>query len=475
MNTLDFENRENRKLGLDSVSDEYIKHLSYLAEKSEYYPTYHVAPKHGLMNDPNGLVQLDGWYHLFYQWFPLGPVHGLKHWYHVKTKDFLHYIDMGVAMTPEIGIDEAGCYSGMIEACSNNVYYTGVDSELRQNVCKAMFVDEKIVDRKVIIELDPSLTTQEFRDPYVFDMGQRKGMIVGAKLLNEQGSFILYEEKDEEFHLVGPLQMEDAQLGYMLECPNLLSIDGKDIVVFSPQGIESPDKYTYRNVFSVAYGIGKLDMDNGSFACDGYEELDKGFDFYAPQIFKDEQGRNLMLAWLGNSKCVYPSDHEQWAHMMTLPREIKLVNDRIYQWPIEELSVLRGHETVVADSHKLSSQSFELDLNVEENFEIVLSNKNGDTLVFSGNGSEYILDRGGMTHLYNEQYGNVRYAKRKRSKDSLENIRIYVDRSSIEIFAAEGAVSFTSRFYLDGFNNLNLSGCNGTMYYMKDVVMMEVK
>lgn len=50
------------------------------------------------MNDPNGLCEINGIHHIFYQWFPAGPVHGLKHWYHLTTKDFIHYEDHGVAM-----------------------------------------------------------------------------------------------------------------------------------------------------------------------------------------------------------------------------------------------------------------------------------------------------------------------------------------------------------------------------------------
>lgn len=70
---------------------EYFQRIQETTRKDPYYPVWHIAPKCGLMNDPNGLCEINGIHHIFYQWFPAGPVHGLKHWYHLTTKDFIHY------------------------------------------------------------------------------------------------------------------------------------------------------------------------------------------------------------------------------------------------------------------------------------------------------------------------------------------------------------------------------------------------
>lgn len=45
-----------------------------------WYPRYHLAPRAGWMNDPNGLVWFDGWYHAFYQHHPYSPKWGPMHW-----------------------------------------------------------------------------------------------------------------------------------------------------------------------------------------------------------------------------------------------------------------------------------------------------------------------------------------------------------------------------------------------------------
>ncbi len=65
----------------------YLEELSEFVSQSEYLPKYHIYPKSGLMNDPNGLAYFNGEYNFFYQWFPFEPNHGMKHWGHLTSKD----------------------------------------------------------------------------------------------------------------------------------------------------------------------------------------------------------------------------------------------------------------------------------------------------------------------------------------------------------------------------------------------------
>ena len=63
------------------------KRLSVLHDsitESRWRTQYHIQPVTGLMNDPNGFCYFEGKWHLFYQWFPFGAVHGMKHWYQVS-------------------------------------------------------------------------------------------------------------------------------------------------------------------------------------------------------------------------------------------------------------------------------------------------------------------------------------------------------------------------------------------------------
>ena len=473
MNLLDFSDRKNKFIPLADVSPEYIKGLKQFVEKSSYYPAYHIAPPHGLMNDPNGLCQIDGWYHIFYQWFPLGPVHGLKHWYHLKTRDFIHYKDFGPAIIPDSDLDRDGCFTGAANEENGQwfFYYTGVKDGIQQ-VVKARFDGDKTIsDKTLVIPHDPNLTTNEFRDPVIY---KNRYILVGSQKLDKKGSICVFKKCGNSFENLGFMSLHEDLAGYMIECPNLISLDEKkDLLIFSPMGVGSPDRFTFRNVFSVAYGIGHFDSKNVNFDTDLYSEMDNGFDFYAPQIFRDETDRVILLGWFGNSKCVYPSDAEQWAHMMTLPRSISYEGNKLCQKPLEELKGLRKEAQPLEKDQKLINGSFELDLDPLTDFSITLYNEAGEYLTFSGKEKEYCLDRAHSSHLYNEKYGQKRYGIRDLSKS--QRLRIFVDRSAIEIFADNGFCVFTSRFYLDRLSGLKCQGAKGNLYYLRNLETEEIR
>jgi len=92
--------KEKRYRKMHDVTEEEIKGLAKLVKQCPWRQSFHVQPVTGLLNDPNGFSFYNGEYHLFYQWFPLGPVHGLKHWYHTKSKDLVHWENVGLALEP---------------------------------------------------------------------------------------------------------------------------------------------------------------------------------------------------------------------------------------------------------------------------------------------------------------------------------------------------------------------------------------
>ena len=78
----------------------------------------------------------------------------------------------------------------------------------------------------------------------------------------------------------------------MWECPDYINIDGKDVLIFSPQGV-NPKGFDYNNIYNVVYAIGNMNLDNLVFEIDTIKEFEKGFDFYAPQTFKKGKKINL--------------------------------------------------------------------------------------------------------------------------------------------------------------------------------------
>ena len=69
----------------------YLKELVEYCKDTPRHPSYHIHPPCGLVNDPNGLAYFGGKYHVFYQWFPFGPEHGMKHWAHVISEDLVKW------------------------------------------------------------------------------------------------------------------------------------------------------------------------------------------------------------------------------------------------------------------------------------------------------------------------------------------------------------------------------------------------
>ena len=81
-------------------------------EEYDFKFNYHFSPYIGLINDPNGFSYYDGYYHIFFQWYPDGCKHGLKKWGHIKTKDFINYTSPKIALEADKEYDKDGCYSG---------------------------------------------------------------------------------------------------------------------------------------------------------------------------------------------------------------------------------------------------------------------------------------------------------------------------------------------------------------------------
>lgn len=475
MHTYDFSNHQNRDLRLENLSSDYFDMIRKSTLDDPYYPAWHIAPPCGLLNDPNGLCEIDGVHHIFHQWFPAGPVHGLKYWRHIATRDFVQYWDEGVAMAPDKPFDRYGCYTGMAleEGAGARLYYTGLCSAGQEPcTCTALFDGHRVTARQKLLGRDPAMTTINYRDPCVWKNADRYYMLVGGENLEHKGVLLLYSgSAPDHFELCGALDIGGQDLGYMLECPNYYEESGKGVLFFSPMGLRAVNKYDYKNVFSVVYSVGEpLDTVRGRFEGRAMYELDKGFDFYAPQSYRDEKGRRILFGWLGNSKNPYPTDRNHWAHMLTMPRLLHVEEDRLLQEPLTELEALRETACPLSENMPLDVCRLEVEADAGENFFFTLQNQQGENLRFCGTAEEYLLDRGGMSEPLATNFGTVRYARRLCPRGK---VRIFVDHSSIEIFCDEGRTVFTARFFLRGKLTLQSQGLRGTLYSLKKAVWMK--
>ncbi|PPV29432.1 glycoside hydrolase family 32 protein [Clostridioides difficile] len=453
---------------LESTKEELNK-LRNISLNDKYKPLFHIHPQHGLLNDPNGLAYYNGKYHVFYQWYPYDATHGMKHWAYVSSDDFVNWNREDVALIPIESYESHGVYSGnAIEVDGKlHMYYTGnikystEDRYAYQNLA-IMDKDGKMTkyENNPIVSEIPKGYTGHVRDPKVFKRKDKYFMLLGAQTSDKKGVIIVYESKNSiDWNFKGELNIKnniDEDFGYMWECPDYINIDGKDVLIFSPQGVE-PKGFDYQNIYNVVYAIGNMDLDNLTFQIDIMKEMEKGFDFYAPQTFTKES-QIILFAWAGMGEVLYPTDKNKWAHCLTVPRKLNIKNNKLLQMPVDELIKLRYDETIGQNTIKNNINIIENDENVYElniNIKNIDSNKfglelfssqdEGVKLEFNKVGNTVTLDRSNFKKVFGVEYGTNR--KEYINIDENTNIKVLADRSILEIFINDGEVVFTSRIF----------------------------
>lgn len=463
--------------------------LAQLLEKSKndnWKPIYHIHPEFGLLNDPNGLAYFNGYYHLFHQWYPYGTTHGMKHWAHLKSKNLVEWTREEVALIPTEDYEAHGAYSGTSIEIDNKLYlyYTGnikLDKMNRSsNQCLAIMGGDGNIQKhpsNALIEGVPQGYTGHVRDPKVFKKNDQYYMILGAQRLDETGTFIVYQSPNGiEWKLLGELILKNfnQEFGYMWECPDYAQIDGKDLLVFSPQGIE-PQGEKYKNLFNVTYVIGKLDIENLTFEVESFDEFERGFDFYATQMFKGKEEQTLLLAWAGLGEFEYPTDEFGWAHCLTFPREITIKDNKVIQFPAKELELLRldgMSESGECQGFALlpnETNTYELNVTLKPNdantFGLNLAVSEEERLILEFNQKEQTvtLDRSELKHQFVEEFGTYRQADLNIGE--VLEIKVLMDNSIAEIFINNGEVAFTTRLFpLKTSTNIEIFSDGSMMY-----------
>lgn len=478
--------REERYRRLEDVDQSQLDTLKQQVETSMYRQTFHIQPETGLLNDPNGLIYFKGKYYVSHQWFPLGAVHGLKYWFNYTSEDLVTFEPQGAILKPDTRYDSHGVYSGSAFEYEGQLYYmyTGNHRDESWNrVASQMLakVEEdgtvKKLDKPVIAH-QPEGYTSHFRDPKVFKKDGQYYAIIGVQNNEELGRLLLYKAENnhlEEWTLVGELKTELEDFGFMWECPDYFELDNKDVILFSPQGIDAQgDKF--RNIYQSGYLIGNLDLETLQFNHDEFVELDNGFDFYAPQTFIDEHGKRILIGWMGLPEINYPTDSEGWAHCLTIPRELTIEEGKLRQRPLKALEKLRRNkETALGYANKFPTilrpyegKQYELIIDILENeaselyFELRTSKLNSTLITYNSKQQTITLDRSESGLLPD----NVEDVTRRTTLDTpLKQLQIFVDTSSIEIFCNDGERVLTSRIFPDDISTgIKTSTESGQVY-----------
>lgn len=425
---------------------------------------FHINPNKGLLNDPNGLIFYKNEYHIFYQYNPTGCEHKNKHWAHLKSKDLITWEKLPLALSPNDWFDKDGCYSGSAIEKDGKLYliYTGnvKNNDIRESY-QCLAVSEDGINFKklgpVIFNDDiPKNYTKHFRDPKVWFNGKNYCLVLGAQRTDLTGTVVEYISNDLiNWNFKKELLKEN--FGYMCECPDKIFFNKDEVLLFCPQGLE-PQGFLYNNLFQAGYII---NQDEKKFC-----EIDRGFEFYAPQTFLDEHNEHIMIGWVGMPENYLnsPSINEGWVHNLSLPRKLVLKNNKLFQLPHQNLKLLRKidkklnnliiNDKINLEKYNIYGKTYELIINfdnLKDNFSLEIRDDiiNKISLQYDYLNKIFILNR------IDKNSNSLRKCKLK----NLNKIQIFSDNSCIEIFLNDGEEVFTANIFSNG-ENITLNSKN---------------
>ena len=438
--------------------------------KNKYKPVVHFTPPANWMNDPNGMVYVNGRYHLFYQYYPAAPNWGPMHWGHAVSEDLLHWEHLPVALYP----DELGCiFSGSCVLDRANV--SGLGS-IENPPLIAVYTNHRISDhleqQSIAYSLDyehfekyygnpviPNKGKPDFRDPKVFFNPVKNcySLVLAA------GSKVEFysSENLKDWKKTGDFEAGIHGLGGICECPDcfpLMTEDGeKWILIISmilPPGQAGKDKDSFHRMSHITqYYVGTFDGDTFHDTERSALPLlpDYGTDNYAAVTFQNLEEK-VMLGWADNwdYAAQAPTDADGFRGQMTLARQMKLVKTaQGYRLAFSFLgldSLKASAFPLFPGDNRLHTQTFGLKTTVNGPGKITFLNNTGESVEIEVTEEEIIVDRrhGGQTGFqkdYDSDCYGINRAPRLCQNTSI--MEIVFDRCILEVLADDGMTPFT--------------------------------
>ncbi|MCK3943265.1 sucrose-6-phosphate hydrolase [Streptococcus suis] len=440
-------------------TEEEVNKIKQNAASSPWRSEYHVEPSHGLLNDPNGFSFFKGKWQLFYQYFPFGAAHGLKSWVQTESTDLVHFEETGTVLYPDTELDSHGMYSGSAMQFGDKlfIFYTGNVRD--ENWERKTYQNGGLLDCQGNLEKvphtlieKPADVTEHFRDPQIFFYKGEYYAIIGAQSLNKEGFVKLYKaEKDDykTWNFVGDLNFENDATSYMIECPNLVFVDDKPVLLYCPQGLDKKI-IDYGNIYPNMYKIGQtFDTETATIVSPSpIQNLDYGFETYATQAFNAPDGRALSISWIGLPDVAYPTDKYDYQGAMSLVKELTIKDGKLYQYPVEAIRSLRHSEQEFTDL-STTNNAYELELTFAANTKtelVLFADENGfgfNITVDTKEGS-VTIDRSNAGEQYALEFGTTRSCNIDKAETTAS---IFIDKSIFEIFINEGEKVFTGRLF----------------------------
>jgi fructan beta-fructosidase len=432
-----------------------------------YRPQYHYSPPCGWMNDPNGMVFYEGEYHLFYQLNPKDTTPGPMHWGHAVSQDLVHWQTLPIALYPdEIGPIWSG--NAVVDADNTSGLVPGgglvaVYSYQNQSQGVAYSTDKgrtwtKYAGNPVI----PAMA-KDFRDPKVFWHEDASLWSMVLSVGPEVQFFTSPNLLDWEF----ASRFTGGHIAGVWEVPDIfpLKIEGETKWVL----LVSVSTLAPASGGGIQYFIG--DFDGKIFVPDADSPilwLDYGPDNYAGTTWNNlPEDQRTYIGWMSNWQYAAATPTSVWRGAMTLPRVFRLVRTedgiRLAQTPVRTITELRepigtwndlnvegdlvlenvaGRTLeIIAEIHAVSAERFGLDVH---------RGADGKSrIVYNIAQEQLLISRSDQTDTGTIDNFNPAFGAPVSLKESPLKLHIFVDESSIEVFAQEGLISLTSQTFAD--------------------------
>ena len=419
------------------------------ANREKYRPVYHHTPAWGWMNDPNGMFYKDGVWHLYFQHNPYGSQWENMTWGHSTSTDLLHWTFQG----DPVEADAWGTiFSGSAVVDHNNTSGFGkgavvaMYTSARENQTQSIAYSNDNGQTFTKYAGNPVLTsnTPDYRDPHVFwnEDIKRWNMIMA-----EGQHMDIYSSADlKEWKLESQFGAEYGNHGGVWECPDLMKMK-----------VRGTDQYKWMLLCNInpggpfggsatQYFVGQFD--GHKFTCESAPEvtkwMDYGKDHYATVTFDNApDGRRVAMAWMSNWQYANQVPTMQFRSANSVPRDLDLYEYEGQTYcgvtPSPELAAARPKKAT-----KTLTDACEMVVTLKGNATITLANDKGEQVVmtYDEKSHTFAMDRtkSGQKE-FSDDFAALTVAP---VHGKMSQLRLFIDRSSIEAFDADGKMAMTN-------------------------------
>lgn len=443
--------------------------------REKYRPAFHHAPLYGWMNDPNGMFYKDGVWHLYYQYNPYGSKWQNMTWGHSSSTDLVNWEHHPVAIEPNaLGT----VFSGSSAIDRNNSTGFGTDKIISMytsaDACQVQSLawSDDNGETFNIYPGNPVITLEtEARDPNMFWDEKHKCWVLVLAHALEREVLIFTSPDMKTWTRQSAFGKVAAQEG-VWECPDMfeLNVPGTDtskwvlICNLNPGG---PFGGSATQYFIGDFDGTKFTSDTDANGNIPTKWLDYGKDHYATVSWSDApDDRRTVIGWMSNWQYAAEVPTRQFRSANTLPRDLELFTGAdgdlyVASVPSPELLTLRDKLTVKRDrinvntsgsSFKLPATNdgiceilFDIDATVKNNVEITLTNGNDKVVMIYNPGDHTMsMDRHDSGEVsFSQDFPAVTVTPTFENSGKV-SVRLFVDRSSIELFGDNGHFVMTN-------------------------------